>query len=344
MSNIKNILIIGSGISGSSSGYLINCFLKYVRPNIKITLFDKAQKSGGRLTTYYIKNNKNFFFELGFKNIPRIEEYNIIKYLRLFTYNNFFTKSENYYKNVIGFTDIFETNSLKEINCKYNKRVTDINIINNNNKFIWEVKTHDHKTKNFDIIISTIPVPQLLDINGNFKDNFDNHLFERLNNVKYNNIISASFLYQFNDTKELPNWKNIYTSNSDKIINWISKETLNLNNILYSKLIIHSTPEFANENFNNNSKTLQQNIIENLNKYLVDFNSNNISDFKIQKWKYANVINDSELSHTYKKNAILSYNKLPFIIGGDSVCGSNVISCLKSSEEIFNLTQNIIIN
>ena len=61
---ISNILIIGSGITGSSIANILN---KNIKNKIKLSIFDKGYSPGGRMSRSYNKN-KLKTIGLGFKN------------------------------------------------------------------------------------------------------------------------------------------------------------------------------------------------------------------------------------------------------------------------------------
>lgn len=322
----RDILIIGTGITGSHYSYLFNKFIKYNSSKCNITIFDKASKLGGRITSSYYKNQP--VFNLGFK-YKKLDK-NI---------KDLYTE----YNPNICFTDLFKKNILSK-DIHFNSKVTDINYVNRKDSKQWEVTINNNSKYYFDIIISTIPVPQLLQINGNFIDNFDYILKKQLNTVKYNSIFSLGLLY--------PQSVNIFEKCNialkyDPILSWIYLESLNINNIDYNKIILHSTAEWCKDNYNVKSNHIEKYMTLRLNNHLNHLNhlnSINPSYSKLMRWKYANVCDNSELYSYYNTPAILTNNILPFIIAGDSVCGSNLNNCLLSSFKAFELSRKIILN
>lgn len=331
MSNIKDILIIGSGVTGSSASYLINKLNKNTLTKLNVTVIDKAFLPGGRLTTTYNSKNNKYKYNLGFKHINKI---NFDKY-SIFNYNKHIVNYHDKFYFDIGFTDVFQPN-LDKVNFINNSLVTSINYNQLNNK-IWEVQINNHDILSYDLIISTIPLPQLINLNGNFINLFDTTMKEKIKNIKYNQIhsLGLSLNNKLNTT-----WIEKNTCN-DFILDWICIES-NKNNDIDTNIVTHCKFNWTKTNLYQHKNYIESKIINQLQKYIPELKKTNIINTKLMRWKYANIINDTNIGNFYNQSSIIVNKNIPFIIGGDSVCGSNFEKCLDSSYNIYKNTKKIV--
>ena len=323
----KNILIIGTGPTGSSCAYLINKMLTYFAPFSNLTVIEKGNKPGGRLSTTFDDKGNNLY-DLGFRYIPYNRK-NVPKKFKIFNYQDVTLYTNRYYC-PIGFTNLFQKN-LDKINVLYNTKVIEIDHIKNNDKLSWQITTETNEKLMYDFIISTIPIPQFLQLNGNFMENFDTSIINNMNKVQYSNVLSLGITYD----KLISNqgWLDVKYDN-DKILDWVCLES-NRNKLLdKSRVIIQTKPQWSIENFNRNKYEIENILINSLKQKIPEFDDN-IQNTKLMRWKYANVINNTQLNKIYFKSSLIYNNILPMVIAGDSVVGSDFNNCLDSATSAF---------
>ena len=322
---MKNVLIIGSGITGSTIANLIKNNLK----NVSLKIFEKSNRPGGRMsTTLSRKKNKNYV-DLGFKYING-QNFNFIplkydmSYSKLLT-NNLIKKSNDIVDNSDSIKYI-STNGFEslvkffvrniEINC--NHKVESIDFLDNNQIQV----SGNFQTENFDFIISTIPIPQLLQLEGNFNDKIkESQNYELIKNVKYDSKLTLGLLYDNLNNK-------FYANKIDNdLIEWIFTED--------NKIILHTNSDWSSKNYNNDKEFILNKIekeLFNIFPYLENYVP---SEKILKKWRYSQIINNTD-----NKKKFLQINNL--IVSGDGIAGDGYESCVNSGYQTFKKLENLV--
>lgn len=338
------ILIIGSGLSGCSSAYNINKFLKINNIKASLKIFDKGKNLGGRITTTYDRAMINNYFDLGFKNINKGEgrgnNYSVsskLSYKNMFennllTFSEFDLSDKNKFYIPKGGTHLM--NYLlqdTEVDIYSNTKITSINHYKNDYN-IWEVSTDKNKKYLFDIIISTIPVPQLLEMKGNFLKDVKKDILEKMRGVEYYNTFSLGSVYQ---SEILDNLEKINFFENDNINDEIIK-SISIKNVSgfsnQFSVNIQTRNDWSVRNFNQDKNIVKKKIKENINIILPFLKNINPFYEKMMRWKYSFVKNGTNISNRIKDaSVILKDDPYPlFILAGDSVSGSNFENCIRS--------------
>ena len=212
----------------------------------------------------------NNYFDLGFKNINKGEGRG----------NNYSISSKLSYKNM------FENNLLKfsefdlsdknkfyipkggthlmnyllqdtEVDIYSNTNITSIDHYENGYD-IWEVSTDKNKKYLFNIIISTIPVPQLLEMKGNFLKDVKKDILEKMRGVEYYKTFSLGSVYQ---SEILDNPEKINFFENDNINDEIIK-SISIKNVSdFSKQFtvnIQSRNDWSVRNFNQDKNIVKK--------------------------------------------------------------------------------------
>tara|TARA_Y100000991_G_scaffold215447_1_gene205908 strand:+ start:1965 stop:3029 length:1065 start_codon:yes stop_codon:yes gene_type:complete len=338
------ILIIGSGLSGCSSAYNINKFIKINNIKASLKIFDKGRNLGGRITTTYDRSMINNYFDLGFKNINKGEgrgnNYSVLSKL---SYKNMF---EN---NLLKFSelDLSDKNKLyipkggthlmnyllqdTDVDIYSNTKITSINHYENDYN-MWEVSTDKNKKYLVDIIISTIPVPQLLEMKGDFLRDVKKDILKKMKKVEYYNTFSLGSVYQ-SEILGNPEKMNFFENDNinDEIIKSISiKNVCEFSNQF--SINIQARDDWSALNFNDDKNIVKKKIKENVKSILPFLKDINPFYEKMMRWKYSFVKNGTNISKKIKDaSIILKDDPYPlFILSGDSVSGSNFENCIRS--------------
>ena len=322
---MKNVLIIGSGITGSTIANLFENNLKKI--NFKI--FEKSNRPGGRMSTTISRKKTKNYADLGFKFIT-CENYNFIPLKYDMSYpnllkNNLVKTSNNInvdsnsvkYLSTNGFESLvkFFTRDIK-IDC--NHKVESINFLNNNKIQV----TGNFKTENFDYLISTIPIPQLLQLDGNFYDKIkESKKYNLIKNIKYDSKLTLGLLYD--------NLNNKFYANKfeNKLIEWIYTED--------NKIIIHTNSDWSNENFNNDKDIILEQIEKDLFNIFPYLRDHVPSEKILKKWRYSQTINNFD-----NETKFLKINNL--FISGDGIAGNGYENCVNSGYQTFKKLENLI--
>lgn len=351
------ILIIGSGLSGCSSGYNINKIIKSNNIKASLKIFDKGKNLGGRITTTYDKSMNNNYFDLGFKNINKGEGRG----------NNYSLSSKLSYRNM------FENNLLEfsEIDLSDKKKIyipkggthlmnhllqdTDVDIYSNTkvlsinqhkNCNIWEVVTNKNIKYLFDIIISTIPVPQLLKMKGNFLENVEKNLLNKMEKVEYYNTFSLGSVYK-SEIMGDPEKMNFFESDiiNDEIIESISIKNISDIPTQFS-VNIQAKNDWSVNNFNEDKNVVKNKIKENVKNRLQFLRDIEPFYEKMMRWRYSFVKDGTNISKKIKDASIILKDKPSplFILAGDSISGSNFENCIRSGLISSTIVENKIKN
>jgi renalase len=349
------ILIIGSGLSGCSSAYNINKIIKNNNIKASLKIFDKGQNLGGRITTTYGKCMNNYF-DLGFKNINKGEgRGNHYSPSSKLSYRDMFQN------NVLKFSEIDLSDKQKiyipkggthlmnhllqdtDVDIYSNTKIVSINQVKNCN--IWEVITNKNKKYLFDIIISTIPVPQLLEMKGNFLKNVEKELLNKMKKVEYHNTFSLGSVYQFQILGNPEKMNFFENDTNDEIIQSISIK--NISGIKHQFSInIQARNDWSFNNFNEDKNIVKKKIKDNVQNILPFLRGINPFYEKMMRWKYSFVKDGTNISKKMKDaSIILKDNPHPlFILAGDSISGSNFESCIRSGLISSTIVENKIKN
>ena len=338
----KNILIIGAGPTGSSTAYLINKFIKYFHPVSKLSIIDKGSKLGGRLSTTYDDNGNNLF-DLGFRYI-KYDKKNVFHKLGIFAYNDL-DKFTNRIYCPIGYSDLFYKN-LSDVDTKLNTKIIGIDYTKLYDKNQWKVTVQNNKTLYYDtfyydFIISTIPVPQLIQLNGNFKNNFDSDTLQYMKQVTYDNMISLGISYEKKIKSQ--GWIDTQLHNNN-VLDWVCLESNRNKKLDNSRIILHARSDWSEKNFIEDKRMIKKCIMNKFNELVPEFKDQPVSQTKLMRWKYAHVINNTQLFNKYRKYSLYFDKELPMVIAGDSVVGSDFNNCLNSALSSFVACQDFMLD
>lgn len=276
-----NIAIIGAGFAGC---YLYN---RLKNEGNNITIFEKSRGTGGRLSTKYIENRLIDYGTTSFST----RNPDFIYFCNKLTRDGLLSKHDNTYTPTQGINSICKSLINKD------DLVTSTKIIScykSNNK--WLLKDENNNSfENFDLLILTIPAPQILELNIDIKDDIKS----KLQQVKYDSI--ATLIMHSNSMFKID--KSLIDSDFFK---YVSNNSRKYNYDDFSSYVFH-----VNENFStaNNYRT-KENIGELIYKYIEYYQSTKLAkEISIipHLWKYALVntgINDQE--YYYNKSDELS--------------------------------------
>ena len=329
---ISNVLIIGSGITGSSIANILN---KNLKNKIKLSVFDKGYSPGGRMSRSFNKLNSKTI-EIGFKHtLDQDKNFCPNKYDMSYhkLLNNKLIKSNLISENKVNYSpyndyqdiiDFINRDTLIYSKCK-------VDSIHKDNKK-WIVKSNNGKDL-FDIIIFTIPINQIFEIDGDFVDNIENdHNYQKLKNVKYESNFALGLFY---DKFKYINTSSKYLYNSN-IIESIYIE----NKEKYSTIVVHAKDEWTQKNINLDNDKIVSLLKNEIYNYIPNLEADKYQSYILKKWKYSKVKNNTEVDSIDK--AILVGKELPIIIAGDGICGNGYEKCVASAVNSYKLLNQLL--
>lgn len=199
----------------------------------------------------------------------------------------------------------------------------------------WVAKS-DRKEEQFNCVVTTLPVPQLLGespapegvIGGNFLDIIkkDKPLFNNLSSVKYNTVFCLGLFYDTTLHEKVGfNWKAKYFP-LDPVVRYISIDNLKRGDLKSPTTIsVQCQVSYSMENRHKSKGEMANLMMEHLVTLLPNLPPP--SSILSHKWRY------SQTSKPYpgEPGCVLLHNKPPLISAGDSFTHSNMDGCILSA-------------
>ena len=350
---IKNILILGAGITGSSTANL----LKFNLENINFKIFDKGNRAGGRFSSTVSKRDKSRSLDLGYKYIsstvnsdhPFLCTSSGLEDISSFSYNhllqNDLIRETNKIKGTEedrvkyisnrGFQSLIEY-FLQDANVETDYKVLSICKKNSKSfgqsKLFWQVKVENGHVENVDCIVSTLPIPQLLELQGDFIDTLKNdNRFNALCNINYNCNWTLGLFFEDKNILNFLNsmkWRGMDLSREDNILDWISV------NPHMQSIVVHANSQWSEQQ--HNKKDIEKQILGKLHHYLPEVKEVKATETMVKRWMYSQPKGNAS-DRKFDSDALLfqGADKLPFIVAGDGICGAGYENCLRSAYTSF---------
>eukprot|EP00794_Sanderia_malayensis_P012281 gene12281-13546_t len=334
------VTIIGAGLTGA----LTACRLKRAfKDRILITLLEKSRGAGGRMSTNRCEGNPMLTTDLGAQYISTSEHcYEKYKsfYEELLAAGalkefggkivgpNRFEEHAKHFVSPSGINTVVK-HFLNEAgsNVIYNNTVEKIELIN---EASWLTFSKD-QPEGFksDAVISTIPVPQLLNIQGLLQNFLKPHL-SKLEQVEYSSRYAMALYFHQNLSNDIP-WSCKYLSHDD-CLRFISIDTTKreIDSEHGSSIVLHTTVPFGLKYLQEDISTVQPIILASLKKQLPALPTP-IST-KCHRWRYSQVYK----AYPNTPGCVVLSDVPVLIAGGDSFSQSTFDGCILSSTSIID--------
>ncbi|XP_054287165.1 renalase-like [Macrosteles quadrilineatus] len=326
------ILLVGGGITSALTGMCLRKLL----PDCNISLWDKARGAGGRMATTRCSLNPSCTADLGAQYITTTEEYmkangdvynhliseGILEPLKCHVIGmrhqdntkNFVVPNGTSFlvKNILQQAKINET--------KFSHHVSSIDLEDGR----WIVETKTGEKDYFDVVVLTMPVPQLFLLEGSVKRSIQS-LAEPLNTVTYSAryVLVLFYLENINE-----NWGAQYIDNNP-IFRYVSIDNIRRNqpeNLC--AVVLHSTVSFGAKHIEDSIPDMEKVLVSQA-KVLFP-NWPEPKAVKCHKWRYSQVTN----TYPDAPGCVLVSSSAPLVIGGDAFAGSKFDNCIQSSKSI----------
>ncbi|XP_028651262.1 renalase isoform X2 [Erpetoichthys calabaricus] len=340
---MSRVLIVGAGLTGS----LCACLLRReLANNVHIVLWDKARGAGGRMATSRSTNDSVCTADLGAQYITATPYYfqkhqsfyeellthNILKPLTA-TVEGMLIKEEGSLNFVspCGVSSIVRHYLKESAEVFYNYHVTHINLKNNK----WEVYRKGSILEYFDAVVLTMPVPQILHLQGNFLQLIDETQKLKLEAGSYSSRYALGLFYKAGVQIDVP-WAVKYITNNP-CIRFISIDNKKRNLDLSSAepaVVVHTSVSFGAEHLEKAKEDVEPLILEELEKVLPGLPKP--SSTKCQKWRYSQVtqpVQDCPGQMTLHEEPLL-------VCGGDGFTHSSFDGCIKSALRVLEVLKS----
>lgn len=203
---MTRVLLVGGGLTSA----LTSALLRRELPHAELVLWDKAQGAGGRMATSRSPHDPNCVVDLGAQYISATPEYAKLHksyydellsagvLVPLTSHVEGMRTSEEgttHYVTPKGTSSIVK-HFMREanLNPKFNHHVSSIDLQDGR----WSVKTQSGEADVFDVVVLTMPVPQVLGLTGTIKEliDKDEKLLSDLKSVEYSSRYALGLFFE----------------------------------------------------------------------------------------------------------------------------------------------------
>jgi len=316
---VKNIAIIGAGMTGLSLAYNLQ--------EHKITIFDKSWRPGGRVST---RKHDNYLFDHGAHYLSTnhsvnqlnevISRYNLGHVIEIDFATNYLKKEKTRKKIIIGKNgmnsipkSIFENIKSKSY---FNSKI--INISKNNNG-TFSLFSEEEEFKNFDYVLICIPYLQSKELS---KDLID--FTKIVSEPTYDPIHSVMLSYKDINKINIKAGLNLH-----KDISFFMNQNIKFNELSHDCWVLNMSSEYTNNNINIDKSDLEKYARSIFEKTFGI--KNEISFIKSHRWLFAQTkVSYNSIS---KKNWINSKDNKLFL-SGDWVLGKSLSDAWDVGEKL----------
>uniref|UniRef100_A0A1A8G054 Renalase, FAD-dependent amine oxidase n=1 Tax=Nothobranchius korthausae TaxID=1143690 RepID=A0A1A8G054_9TELE len=335
---MSRVLIVGAGLTGS----LCACLLRRELQNkVQIVVWDKARGAGGRMSTSRSPDASSHSADLGAQYITATPAYAC-------SHHSFYTEllsagvlqpvdcqieglqqkdgSKNYVtpRGISSVVKHFLSDSGADLFLEHH--VTGLY----QRGASWEVRRKAGDSELFDAVVLTIPVPQILELQGDLGNLMSAQQKQKLEGVRYSSRFALALFFS-PDVVFSFSWGAKYVTDNH-CIRYIAVDNRKRNADspgLGPSLVIHTSVPFGLEHLERDKEDIQPIILQELHRLLPDL-PQPIS-IKCQKWRYSQVL--TTVSDCPGHMILLP--QPPLICGGDAFSHSNFDGCVDSALSLF---------
>ncbi|XP_004440048.1 PREDICTED: renalase [Ceratotherium simum simum] len=340
---MARVLIVGAGLTGSLCAALLR--RETSRP-LHLAVWDKAEDSGGRMTTASSPHNSQCTVDLGAQYITCTSHYakthqsfygellahGILKPLTSPIEGMVMKEGDCNFVAPHGISSIIK-HYLKEsgADISFRQCVTQINLRNNK----WEVSKETGSPEQFDLVVLTMPVPQILQLQGDITSLISERQRQQLESVSYSARYALGLFYEAGTKIDVP-WAGQYIT-SNPCIRFISIDNKKRNiesSEIGPSLVIHTTVPFGVAYLEHSTEDVQELIFKQLEDILPGLPPPVAT--KCQKWRHSQV---TIAAANYPGQMTLHLKPL-LVCGGDGFTQSNFDGCITSALCVLEALKN----
>ncbi|NXI42966.1 RNLS Renalase, partial [Galbula dea] len=190
----------------------------------------------------------------------------------------------------------------------------------------WEVSRKVGPPEQFDIVILTMPVPQILQLQGDIVNIINESQKQQLESVSYSSRYALGLFYEAGTWIDVP-WAAQYITDNP-CIRFISIDNKKRNiesPEIGPSVVVHTTVMFGREHLDSDPAEVQQLILSHLERIVPSLPKP--ASIKFQKWRYSQV---TKAMLNCWGQMILHTQPL-LICGGDGFTCSNFDGCIDSA-------------
>ncbi|XP_059114888.1 renalase [Peromyscus eremicus] len=340
---MPRVLVVGAGLTGSLCASLLR---KAIAGPLYLALWDQAGQAGGRMITAKSPHNPRCTADLGAQYITCTPHYA--------------KKHQEFYEELLAhgilepLTSPIEGMNVKGGDCNFvapqgissiiqhylkesgaevffKQRVTQINLRSNK----WEVSKETGSPEQFDLVVLTMPAPQILELQGDIVNLISECQRQQLASVSYSSRYALGLFYEAGMEIDVP-WAGQYIT-SNPCIRFISIDNKKRNiesSEFGPSLVIHTTVPFGVTHLEHDEEEVQELISQQLETILPGLPQPVAT--KCQKWRYSQVTN----SAVNCPGQMTLHLNPSLVCGGDGFTQSNFDGCIASALSVMEALKN----
>lgn len=337
---MSRVLIVGAGLTGS----LCACLLRRELQNkVHIVVWDKAKGSGGRMSTSRPPDSLSHSADLGAQYITATAAYaqshhsvyselmaaGVLQPLDGLVEGLRQRDGSTDYMTPLGMSSVVK-HFLSESGADlfFEHHVTGLY----RRGASWEVQRKAGGSEMFDAVVLTMPVPQILQLQGDLGHMLSVEQRQQLDGVVYSSRFALALFFPPDVVFSFP-WAARYVTNNRSIC-YIAADSRKRNADGPGRgpsLVVHTSVPFGVEHLEKDKEDVQPIILQELHKLLPDL-PQPIS-IKCQKWRYSQV-----LTSVPNCPGHMTIHDRPLLVcGGDSFVHSNFDGCVESALSVLSV-------
>ncbi|CAG5135335.1 unnamed protein product [Candidula unifasciata] len=357
---MSKLLIVGTGIKGAASAALLR---QHMPPNKSVFMWDKARgpgggnyihyfvPTGGRMSTKRCAENPAITADLGAQYITLSKEYSskrqslyselqsqgILKPMqgKVEGPNNFDLPGAQHFVTPDGSSSLVKYFLQKSgAYIKYQHQVSEISFENGSPV---SVTTHEDITEDFDIVVLTLPVPQMLQLRGSLHDYVGNHpdVKKKLLDVTYSSRYALALFFPPQTDLKYP-WCVKYVSDNP-CVRYIAIDQARRGEVSPSQglsLVVHTSVPYGLAHLEDDLNSVRDEILSHLSGILPELPTP--LSVVPHRWRY------SQVHQAYEGTpgcVVLSRDPL-IILAGDAFSKSTFDGCIDSAEAVLKAVMN----
>ncbi|CAL8262081.1 unnamed protein product [Arctogadus glacialis] len=331
---MSRVLIVGAGVTGS----LCACLLRReIQNKVQIVVWDKSRGTGGRMSTSRNPDGTSSLADLGAQYISATQYYaqahhsiyaellahGILKPLEATVEGLRDVDGTKNYVTPAGMSSIAK-HFLKESGAQlhFDHHVTSLF----RRGASWEVHRKGGEPEKFDAVVLTMPVPQILQLQGDLSDLLAADQREQLEAVSYSSRYALALFFPPAATVPVP-WAAWYVP-GNPCIRYVAVDDRKRGQEspdCGSSLVVHTSVPFGLQHLELDKEEVQPIILEELHKLVPGLPQP--TSTKCQKWRYSQVL--TAVPGCPGHMTLLAEPLL--VCGGDGFTHSNLDGCVESA-------------
>uniref|UniRef100_A0A4W4FBS4 Amine oxidase domain-containing protein n=1 Tax=Electrophorus electricus TaxID=8005 RepID=A0A4W4FBS4_ELEEL len=329
---MSRVLIVGAGLTGSICAYLLH---RGLFSKVRVSVWDKSRDSGGRMATSQNPSNTSCTVDLG------------AQYLTATPYYAKVHKSIPVFKGLIsneeGSVNYVTPSGVSSIVKHYLKESAGAHVLFGHHVTHvcckgsgWEVHQKGGSPEQFDVVVLTMPVPQILQLQGDISSLMEEAERQMLEDVSYSSRYALGLFYKAGVRISVP-WAAKYVSDNP-CIRYVAiddkKRNLEVSEECGPSLVVHTTVPFGVQHIEETAEDVKSIILQELKNVMPDLPEPESTS--CQKWRYSQVTR----SVPERPGQVTLSSRPLLVCGGDGFTRSDFDGCVGSALKVFDVLKS----